>query len=238
MEITDGMLNTFFEGLRYYIDVSREARKILSRSVASSFNVFDYLNPDENLLSQIIADLLNPNGSHGQDNIFISAFLAKLHKVGCKLPKNWHSFTEANVVNEASTSFISNTARRIDIRIELPGPFGIGIENKPWAEEQEAQLADYRKELERRYKGNFVLVFLCQRGRLPISIKDTELSELKENGMAAVLNYSDEFLSWLQDCIKLTEADKVRHFLKDFLRYVETKLSGNIQKEDQNHVQP
>ncbi len=57
MEPTGSILESFFHGMQYYLDVSREARQALASAVAESFSVFDYLQPDENLLSRIISDL-------------------------------------------------------------------------------------------------------------------------------------------------------------------------------------
>jgi hypothetical protein len=238
MEPTESILESFFHGMQYYLDVSREARQALASAVAESFSVFDYLQPDENLLSRMISELLDPKGNHGQGSTFLLSFLQRLLAVNCTIPPDWPTRLEkATVVNEASTSFLSNNARRIDIRIELPPFFGIGIENKPWAAEQVAQLADYRAELDRRYQGQFVLVFLCQQGRTPASIPAAEWMDLRHSGRGAILNYSDDFLTWLLDCQQRSQADKIRHFLSDFARYVRSNLGGASVGEDQDDVQ-
>jgi len=231
-------LASFFHGLEYYLQVSREARQSLASAVAESFTVFDYVKTDENLLSRIIGDLLDPKGKHGQGTTFLDAFLKQLEKVGCKLLPNWQAHLgEATVVNEAVTSFLPSAARRIDIRIELPHGFGIGIENKPWAGEQADQLADYSKDLEQRYKGGFILVFLCRRGRKPESISDADRSALEQSGKVATLDYTGEFLEWLSECRMRAEADKVRHFIKDFTKYVRANLSGTEPEEEKDNVQ-
>jgi hypothetical protein len=82
MEPTESKLESFFHGMQYYLDVSREARQALASAVAESFSVFDYLQPDENLLSGIIADLLDPRGNHGQSNTFLACFLQRLIALG------------------------------------------------------------------------------------------------------------------------------------------------------------
>ncbi len=238
MEPTESILESFFHGMHYYLDVSREARQALASAVAASFSVFDYLQPDENLLSRLISDLLDPKGNHGQGSAFLVCFLQRLIAVNCTIPPDWLTRVDkATVVNEASTSFLSNNARRIDIRIELPPRFGIGAENKPWAAEQIAQLSDYRVELDRRYQGQFVLVFLCQQGRTPESIPDGEWMDLRRSGRGAILGYSDDFLTWLLDCHRRSQADKIRHFLNDFARYVQSNLGGASVGEDQDDVQ-
>jgi hypothetical protein len=216
MKPTQSILESFFHSMEYYLDVSREARQALASAVAASFSIFDYLQPNELLLSRIIADLLDPQGNHGQGSTFLVCFLQRLLAVNCTLPPDWLTRADkATVVNEAATSFLANNARSIDIRIELPPFFGIGIENKPWTVEQVAQLADYRVELDRRYQGQFVLVFLCQQGRTPESIPDAEWMDLQCSGRGALLSYSNDFLTWLVECQQRSQADKIRHFLSD-----------------------
>lgn len=237
MELTESRLESFFHGMQYYLDVSREARQALASAVATSFSVFDYLQPDENLLSRIISDLLDPKGNHGQGSTFLVCFLQRL-AINCTIPPDWLTRVEkATVVNEASTSFLVNNARRIDIRIELPPLFGIGVENKPWAAEQSVQLADYRAELDWRYRGQFVLVFLCQQGRTPASIPVGAWKDLCRSGRGAILSYSGDLLTWLLDCQQRSQADKVRHFLGDFARYVRSNLGGADGEEEQDDVQ-
>lgn len=237
MEPIEIRLNSFFKGMQYYLDVSREARQGLASAVANSFSIFDYLQPNENLLSRIISDLLDPRGNHGQGSTFLKIFLEQLPERNCYLPPDWKTRADqATVFTEASTSFLSTNARRIDIRIELPPGFGIGIENKPWATEQIAQLADYRNELERRYRGQFLLIFLCQRGRTPTSITDADWKNLLDNNQGAILHYSDHFLTWLVNCQQKSQADKIRHFLSDFTKYVRLNLGGASMGEDQGDV--
>jgi len=43
MEPTESIQESFFHGMQYYLDVSREARQALASAVAASFSVFDYL---------------------------------------------------------------------------------------------------------------------------------------------------------------------------------------------------
>lgn len=58
-------LSSFFEGLDYYLHVSREAQERLDLQLASRFSVFDYISISENKISEVLADLLNPKGKHG-----------------------------------------------------------------------------------------------------------------------------------------------------------------------------
>ena len=51
------------------------ARQRYAKQLAPNFSVFDYIYTDEMMLSRIIADLLNPHGTHAQGVAFLSLFL-------------------------------------------------------------------------------------------------------------------------------------------------------------------
>ena len=237
-------LQSFFNGMQFYLDVSRDLRKSWEPHVAPSFSVFDYISMDENILSRIIADLLDPKGPHGQGALFLECFLRLLSEKNSnfKLPNAYlKRINDARVKMEARTAFLVQDARRIDIRIELPPSalyqaFGIGIENKPWAIEQENQLADYRDELQGRYPDGFILVFLCQQGRTPASINEQDWTALCKEGRGALISFTVGFLSWLSECRMRCQADKIRHFLADFERYVQANLGGSGIDEESSDV--
>lgn len=238
MQAHDESIKTFFEGLDYYLSVSQVARRSLARVVAPSFSVFDYIQPNENMLSTIIAELLNPHGDHGQGDIFLRKFLAILGPVKGR-PGDWETadLSDAVVVKEARTAYLENDKRRIDICIELSDSndikYGIGMENKPWAIEQEAQLSDYNKHLSRQYDERYVIVFLCPTGRHAESIAPQTWIALKKADRAVVMTYTSGLLRWLEDCHRWCQADKVRHFLKDFMAYIQLHLSGNEPGEEE-----
>lgn len=236
MEPNEDRLNSFFKGMQYYLDVSREARQGLASAVANSFSIFDYLQPSENLLSRIISDLLDPRGNHGQGSTFLKSFLEQLVERKCKLPSGWETRADhAIVATETSTSINQRQKNRYSYR--TTSGFRNRIENKPWANEQISQLADYRDELYRRYGGQFVLIFLCQRGRTLTSIPAVDWKKLEDHNQGAILHYSDHFLTWLVNCQEKSQADKIRHFLKDFEKFVRSTLGGESLMDDLNHVQ-
>ncbi len=232
--------DAFFDGLAYHDRIWREVKKKLNVHLAGDFSVFDYIQPNENALSRIIADLLDPEGAHGQDATFLKLFLAMLRNGDDKneIPSDEKcDFQNVDIVCEALTTSISNRLRRIDIRISLGQGFGIGIENKPWAEEQKDQLADYWEELRKKYGGNFLLCYLCPGGAKPKTLLPAEQDILEKGGQLEqfkILYYSEHFCGWLEQCIKETQADKVRWFLKDFLAYIQTHIPDQSIEEKEN----
>jgi hypothetical protein len=59
-------LQDFFDGLAHTQRAARAAQARLDVQLATGFSVFNFYRPDENGFSDILKDLLDPNGSHGQ----------------------------------------------------------------------------------------------------------------------------------------------------------------------------
>ena len=163
-------LNEFCASLELRLEAHQQAKAKRDLHQATSFSVFDYIqldpNFDENRLSEIIAGLLNPQGTHGQGSLFLDLFLDRLPP----LPRK--KTAAPRIVREDPTAYTSSFQRRIDITIDF-GSYGVGIENKPWATEAERQLEDYCDHLNRKYSGRFVLVYLSGDGCDPTSIAET-----------------------------------------------------------------
>jgi hypothetical protein len=177
---------------------------------------------NENRLSDIIADLLNPNGKHGQGDLFLNEFL---RIIGVS---RQYEAQKVNVRREDLTRYIMNPFRRIDITIDFDfGDFGIGVENKPWAGEQQDQIRNYKEHLEKKYK-SFILVYLFGDGSEPQSIGEDEREALKQNGRLKVLTYFTHVKNWLESCYKECKAEKVRWFLRDFIDYIEDNFKQSL----------
>ena len=74
-------LRSFLDGLKPQLEWARLAHGVeseLDRQMARQFNVLDYVRTSELGLSKIIADLLNPNATHGQGTLFLDVLLRGL----------------------------------------------------------------------------------------------------------------------------------------------------------------
>src|SRR5262245_53823035 len=105
-------LEDFFAGIGAELSCVREARLLADQRESPSFSVFRYLKPDENLLSDILADLLDPNGAHGQGTTFLAEFL---QVAGFTIQP---SLDQARVCREVITNFLAQP-RRIDFTLEI-----------------------------------------------------------------------------------------------------------------------
>ena len=230
----------FFHQLEPRLAAARQLDRELNHHLAHRFNVFRYLRDDELGLSRVIADLLNPRAAHGQGPLFLRLLLNGL-KVNPGLSDE--NFREAKVSVERSIE----KNRRIDIYVEVPSfekPYGLAIENKPYAADQSAQVKDYLDHLKGRFDPDrFNLIYLSPTGQLPdeASLLKTEYEQwrnrlivmpyhdrLVDEGRADGEGSRDEcsafrapssIAQWLADCRANCEAQRLRWFLGDAESY-------------------
>ena len=165
-----------------------KAAKAEARRRGEAFNVFKVcgVNHYENSHSAIIAEWLNPLGSHGQNDLFLSLFLRwsaeDLADVFCS--------SKASVFTEYSTD-----EGRLDILIEDNAGRAVIIENKIYAGDQGAQLKRYERFARKKYHtGNYRLLYLTLDG--------SEASNQSGEGVDyEPISYQTTILSWLEDCI-------------------------------------
>ena len=197
---------------RFHVDHQEK-----ERSEAPRFNVFSYIEPDENSLSDVIRDLLDPSGSHGQGHVFLMSFL---EMIGVPPESNRPPY---RIKREDRTLYSDSFERRIDITLEVDD-LGIGIENKPWAEEGNDQLKDYMIHLRRKYGDRCLLVYLSGDGSAPTSLGPSDLAALGAAGTLKTLAYPLHVHQWLERCAQECKADKLRYFLFDLIAFVEDQF--------------
>ena len=208
-------LRAFFAGLAPAISVAVEAQRRLDRVAATRFSVFHYFKENENLVSGIFADLLRPDGSHGQGTAFLRLFLEEIDRGGKASIRgcgDYGSLEHCAVYTEYPT----DAGRRVDIVLKLDGKW-IGIENKPWAGEQEDQLQHYLEFLQREKDDRACVLYLSGDGEPAETIKDEDhyltipYGKTKDGPSVA---------HWVVECHRRCDAENVRWFLKDLLKYI------------------
>lgn len=205
--------------------------------LAPKFSIFSYFRTDELILSNILADLLDPQGSHGQDYLFIKKWI-ELRKNG--LDESWQKINldQSKIsVKLEEKNWRLDTLRRMDILIEIfchGEKYALCIENKPFASDQKNQLKDYADELEQRYPNQWQLIYLSGSGKEPseysISKEDSEL--LQSQSKLAVLGYAD-LIKWLTECILYTKNDRVKVFLEELKLYISQNFITQLSNEEQ-----
>jgi len=201
-------LNSIVECMKVF----QKANEYIEKQTAKSFTPFFYSGLNENMSSDILADFLNPKGSHGQGVLFLEAFLEKF------LFNGFTAYPEkAEVRCEAQTYNIAASARRIDILITFPDAI-LAIENKIGAGEQAKQVENYLQhiEIECKYSSkNFYLLYLTPSGGEP---SEWSLSK------GGIVNFEGDYsaIKWetVLDVLEMSSfkapPEKLRVFIKDF----------------------
>lgn len=157
------------------------------------FSVVGLWDEEVNLHSSIIAELLDPYGSHGAGDYYLKQFFHILERDDFPLDSKR---VKPNSVRRIKERYIGpkteTTGGRIDIIIE-DGKYALIIENKPGYEDQDGQLLRYHNYAKDKYVDN-ILVYLTKDGRK---------AEEKTTG-GERLNYKclsfDDILLWLDNC--------------------------------------
>lgn len=172
-----------------------ENRRIQREQRGEIFNVFNTIGlrtEEVRLHSAMIAELLNPNGSHGLSKLFLQAFLKRLG-----LPSDYIKEAKGTITERYIGPKTKTHGGRIDIIIE-DGNHAIIIENKIYAEDQENQLLRYYNYGKENFNDNFKLIYLTLEGdkadKKSLGGKDVTYKEI---------SYIKDVSEWLEKCIEI-----------------------------------
>ncbi len=202
----------------------------IKRLNGENFNIFSILDMERKEVethSKFIYELLNPNGSHGQGELFLQLFLSSV----LNLPDE----DACAVKREDLTRYIESN-RRIDFVIESK-EHQIGIEMKIDAGDQEGQLKDYKKELEKRCKGTQKpkLYYLTLTG-YEAGEKSTE-GKLKAEKDYTLISFETDILNWLEECIeKSATIPSLREGLVHYRNLIK-KLTNKLPREMEEEME-
>ena len=162
----------------------------IAKLSGENFNVFKVIGvttKEVQLHSRFLAELLNPNGSHGQGDVFLKIFISDNDI------KEFET-TNASVIVEKHIGDKTETeGGYIDILIKSGNGKIIIIENKIYADDQDNQLLRYSN----YSKDN--LFYLTLFGNEP---DEKSYGKLEINKDFKLISYKDDILNWLIKCRK------------------------------------
>lgn len=174
-----------------------KAKKREKKARGECFNIFSTMQMERNEVhthSAIIAELLNPQGSHGSGDVYLQLFLQSIPEL--QTVEIDTSTANVEVEYRIPVPKGSKPMGRIDILI-YSNKQAIIIENKIDAEDQLKQLFRYRKFAEEEY-ANHQILYLTKKG--------TSASEESLNGMTkedyVQISYKKHIKDWLLACIE------------------------------------
>jgi hypothetical protein len=223
-------LEHFFASVNHRVKLAETQQRRIDRRRATGFNVFHLIEPDENKLSDILADLLDPKGGHGQGDLFLRLLFKQLGlRSDAKLTK------DVTVQREAPTHGILKYRRRMDVFVESRAL--LVIENKVDSLEQRDQVKDYLQHLQQCARGRQVrLIYLTPDGRPPGSLHPSVIEQEESIRRLHCWSYQRQLRVWLESCRRDCEAQKIRDFLSDFITYIESALKRESKNNQEKVV--
>ncbi len=160
------------------------------------FNVFNTIglrSEEVRLHSAMIAELLNPKGSHGLSDLFLQAFL-EIIELPDYVKEAKGKIKERNIGPKSETE-----GGQIDIIIE-DGNHAVIIEDKIYACDQDNQLLRYNNYGKKTFKNGFKLVYL--------TLEEYEPDDKSLGGEYFpyyLMSYKKDIVEWLDKCIKIAK---------------------------------
>ena len=181
-----------------------------------NFNIFSIMSMESDEVfthSAIIAELLNPKGSHSLGTQPLELFYKTVVKVD-ETPK----YLDQHIcIKEEYIGLITEdkTGGRLDIVVKDASGSGLVIENKIYAGEQPDQLMRYKNKYE-----NATLLFLTLKGNESKQVKTEDKIEYTR------ISYKKHIINWIEECSKLAfDKPILRETLKQYI-YLLKKLTN------------
>ena len=197
-----------------------------------NYNLFSILNIERYELkhSALIANLLDPKGSHGCGDAFLRAFFE------IALKERAYPFEDCTLPDSYTEHYIGpiagDTGGRIDILVESSYYYRLIIENKIYAGDQDKQLIRYdnygKTDLE---ADRYLLVYLTLFGN-EASEGSTAKGSAKEVDYLC-LSYAEDILRWLEQCVRLAyDKPLVRESLNQYIRTIKQLTYQDMNQEN------
>lgn len=215
--------------LRQAQAIERKYKEII-KVTGEGYNIFQILKVDANetrLHSAFIADLLNPLGSHGLDDIFLNLLLKDV------LPDNFEFDTKkVSVEVEKNIGFINDDGTeggRLDIFLSDRNNSQIFIENKIYAGDQKNQLIRYSN-----YNKKAVIFYLCLAEK---EVDNFSCGNLVKDKDYYLITYKAHILSWLETCKKQAVSYPIlRETITQYINLIKHLTGQTINNNMKNEV--
>jgi len=210
-----------------------ERYKNIDEVTGENFNILRILKLESSevrMHSALIAELLNPRGSHGQKDVFLQIFIDKFCKTDFLVDAT------SSVVNlEKHTGYLATdklSGGRLDIFIHDKFGHHIIIENKIFAGDQENQLVRYYN-----YSKDATILYLTLDGRLP---NERSYGNLDPEKHFKCISYETDIISWLESCRKEvailpTLRESITQYI-NLIKYLTNQTPNHAMQEDISNI--
>ena len=209
--------------LQQIATITQKNSEILN-ATGGRFNMFRIcgVNHYENTHSAIIAELLNPKGTHSLKSELLEAFLSLIDK----------DFVPTDFNPSNATVYIEYTTTdkgRIDILIKDANKNALIIENKIYAADQYEQLKRYDQFAKKEFKA-YQIYYLTLWG--------SEASLQSGEGVNYLtISYADTIIRWLDKCIALSaRLPLVRETLIQYSNHLKILTNQDMNAKNQEEI--
>ncbi len=234
--MADNEFKNLFNEFNKFLQQRRKKIEEIQKKAQNDYNILSitHKNSDELMHSKMLASLLDINGLHYQEDLFLKKFLTIV---------NIEDFNTKNAIVKTEKSGNDIEEGRIDIYI-TDGNKHIVIENKINAEDQKEQLKRYvniiKSENEEIEYENIIVIYLSKNRQKPENLEKYYLLEnniLKDKktktpeAIYKPIHYKNEILKWLDECLKeVYNISNLREAIITYKQVVE-KIIGEYQKK-------
>jgi len=214
-----------FQNLLNQVAIINKKNTEILNATGGKFNMFKVCGVDhyENIHSAIIAEFLNPDGSHGLKAKLLECFI----KMFCNSAiKQGFVYENARVITESSTD-----DGRMDIRIDDGrNNYAIIIENKINAGDQKEQLIRYNIFVEKEAKINYQIFYLTLWG--------DEASDQSSKGVKYErLSYQTNIIAWLENCAHIAiHLPIVRETINQYINHLKSLTNQDMDTKNQEEI--
>lgn len=220
------MENTTISNLLKEISVINKKNKQIFELSGGRFNVFGLCKVDhyENIHSDIIAELLNPKGSHGLKEQFLKLFIDEIN------------FDEAKLDFDLSTATVAREAYtgngRIDILIKDENRNAIIIESKVDSGDGKGQLKKYNDYAKIKYD-KYIIVYLTLDGR------DASQESVGDETLVYIpISFRETIINWLDKCVNIAALyPMLRETLIQYINFIKILTGQDLDTNNKNEIQ-
>ena len=206
----------FFEELKRFNEKQKK-QKQRGLNDYNMVNVVRKENAEVGMHSNVIYSLIDPNGLHYQDDLFLQIFIKDVLEI--------NDFGDIlSVQAEEST----NEKGRVDFTIKS-SKYYIGIEMKIDAGDSDNQISHYFKDLEekaRKDSGQKVKIYYLTKNGKDASFHSHREIEYKK------ISFENHILQWIENCQKevrnITNLNEAFENYKDIVKKITNKYEGRV----------
>ena len=215
--MSDEKYINFFEKIKLF----KEEQKKQKQRGLNDYNMVNVVrkeNAEVGMHSNIIYSLINPNGLHYQDDLFLQIFI-----------KDVLAINDFGNILSVQAEESTNENRRVDFTIKSNNYY-IGIEMKVDASDLENQISHYYDDLKEKASKDsnqeVIIYYLTKNG------KDASLHSHNNEVKYRKISFEKHILNWIENCQKevknITNLNEAFENYKDIVKKITNNYAGRI----------